>query len=112
MAEGIRIRQDFIDGELAVGLDPSDLVMESDELAGLQVIDHAEDSRFAVVTIGDEVVHVTEHEANATTATIERGQEQTEPLEHDEGDRWEHSPTAVDFDELRFTSGEDEIPAA
>lgn len=44
-----------------------------------------------------EIIHVTDYDGTASSATIERGKEGTTAREHPSGTTWEHAPTVEDF---------------
>lgn len=76
--------------------------MNSDELPRLGVVDSA-NSEIARLTLdperidgAPEIIHVTDYDGSATSATIERGKEGTTAREHASGTTWEHAPTVED----------------
>lgn len=97
-----RLRFNFITGD--VDDDPltnSATTLTSSDLSALGVVEAPD---IAVIILdpkgtagAPEVVHVTAHEASATTATILRGQEGTSARQHAENIPWTHGPTEDDY---------------
>lgn len=83
-------------------LGSSATTMNSQELPRLGVVDSA-NSEIARLTLdpersggAPEIIHVTDYDGTATSATIERGKEGTTAREHASGTTWEHGPTRED----------------
>ncbi|QBI19344.1 hypothetical protein ER308_07160 [Egibacter rhizosphaerae] len=101
-----RVRANFVDGEVdddPLGSGASTL--NSPGLEDLPVVDGGDPDEFAVLVLdpmgGDpEVVHVTDHAADSSSATISRGEEGTSAQEWPQGTLWRHGLTAAELDEL------------
>lgn len=98
MAEGTRLRFNFIEGNLDEVLAVSATDIECSAFVALPVIDHASDGGYAVVVLGGvEIVHVIGHAFESSICTVERGQEGTTATSHATGSSVRHGPTALDY---------------
>ena len=101
-AEGV-IRVNAVAGALDTSLSTEGTTVSSPALEDLPEIDGSEPefARIALLeedpetgrVLSYEILHVTAHDADATTATVRRGREGTLPLSWDEGSHWRHVDT-------------------
>lgn len=95
-----RVRANFVDGTLDVGIDNDDTTLVSGGLADLPAVSGGDRAVIVLDPEGTagppEIVLVTAHTAATDTATVLRGQEGTSARSHLADTEWEHSPTAID----------------
>lgn len=103
MANEIRVRANFVAGQLSSGMLTGDTLMQGAGLADLPAIGSTEYAPIAIFrtdnagrVIQKEIVYVTAHTAGATSATVTRGREGTTAQAWNAGDRFSHTDTALD----------------
>ena len=103
MANEIRVRANFVAGQLSSAMLTGDTTIQGAGLADLPAIGASEFAPIAIFRTDNagrvtqkEIVWVTAHTAGATTATATRGREGTTAQAWNVGDRFSHTDTALD----------------
>jgi len=103
MANEIRVRANFVAGQLSSAMLTGDTTIQGAGLADLPAIGASEFAPVAIFRTDNagrvtqkEIVHVTAHTAGATSATCTRGREGTTAQTWNAGDRFSHTDTALD----------------
>lgn len=103
MANEIRVRANFVAGQLSSAMLTGDTTIQGAGLADLPAIGATEYAPIAIFRTDNagrvtqkEIVWVTAHTAGATTATATRGREGTTAQAWNVGDRFSHTDTALD----------------
>lgn len=103
MANEIRVRANFVAGQLSSAMLTGDTTIQGAGLADLPAIGATEFAPIAIFRTDNagrvtqkEIVWVTAHTAGATTATATRGREGTTAQAWNVGDRFSHTDTALD----------------